>query len=429
MRTRTKLPESGVVPTRIAAVILLWAPAAAVAHTPLQVPMPQSVPEAWDVVRQSAANVAEVVATNQLREVEPHVRNIGIGVRTIWDDARNARNDDALAREVDRIFDAATRAATAAGAGDVEEAAAAARALSGQVAAVAAKYPPAVADAAVYTCPMHPKEIALDEAARCRLCNMRLIVRRIAASATYTRPGEGTVRMTLATDGPLTVDEPAAVTVTLTDARDRPVTEQDLLVMHTRPIHLLIVDRGLTDYHHEHPEPVADAPGRYRFTFTPRRPGPYRVFADVVPTSTGVQEYARADLPADTAPVPITDREPTAVATVGGLRFALGQDGPLRANHPTPMTLTVATANTGAPFARLEPTMGAFAHLVGFHEDGATVVHVHPLGREPDRATERGGPTLSFNFYPPAAGLIRLYAQVQVDGRQVFAPFTLTVTP
>jgi len=72
---------------------------------------------------------------------------------------------------------------------------------------------------------------------------------------------------------------------------------------------------------------------------------------------------------------------------------------------------------------KLEPVMGAYAHIVGFYEDRQTVLHIHPEGEEPKSADERGGPTFGFRFYAPKPGFIRLYVQVQVDGKQVFAPF------
>lgn len=73
--------------------------------------------------------------------------------------------------------------------------------------------------------------------------------------------------------------------------------------------------------------------------------------------------------------------------------------------------------------------MAAFAHLVGFYEDGRTVVHLHPAGGEITDAAQRGGPSLDFRFYPPKAGFLRLYVQIQLDGRAVFAPFNLNVEP
>ena len=95
----------------------------------------------------------------------------------------------------------------------------------------------------------------------------------------------------------------------------------------------LINDRSLSDYHHEHPEPT-NTPGEYVFRFTPAKPGPYRMWADVVPTDTGVQEYVTTDVPAQTTSLPLTDRDAvsrvvvTAAATRSALKRRDGPSGP-----------------------------------------------------------------------------------------------------
>ena len=45
-------------------------------------------------------------------------------------------------------------------------------------------------------------------------------------------------------------------------------------------------------------------PGEYSFSFTPSKPGGYRVWADVRPHPLGLQEYAMADIPSTTAGEP-----------------------------------------------------------------------------------------------------------------------------
>ena len=73
--------------------------------------------------------------------------------------------------------------------------------------------------------------------------------------------------------------------------------------------------------------------------------------------------------------------------------------------------------------------MAAFAHLVGFYDDGHTVVHFHPSGNEVTDPAQRGGPTLLCRFYPPKPGLLHLFCQVQVGGHSIYAPFNVIVVP
>ena len=97
---------------------------------------------------------------------------------------------------------------------------------------------------------------------------------------------------------------------------------KDLMVMHTEPIHLLIEEPGLGDYNHEHLRPT-ETPGEYAFPFTPAKSGPYRIWADVVPMASGVQELPFADLPAAGEAVPPVDTANRLTSSAGGYQFSL----------------------------------------------------------------------------------------------------------
>ena len=239
-------------------------------------------------------------------------------------------------------------------------------------------------------------------------------------------PLEPTLRITAEPAKPLKVGEPVEVTVKLTRPDGSPVLLEDLVEAHTEKIHLLIIDSSLTDYHHEHPKP-GRAPGEYVFRFTPRKPGSYRVWADVIPAETGAQEYVIADILAETQGEPLTDREPRLVGESGGLRYELSFDKPeIRAGEAVLGTLRI-TRPDGSVFDQLEPLMGAYAHLVGFSEDYHSIAHVHPMGKEPERPEERGYGELRFHLMPSQPGLMRLFAQVQINGKDVFIPYTLDI--
>jgi len=405
----------------------------AAAHDPLNdLPAPTSVPEAWNVISASIDNIATCLQTGQLKEIAAHVSNCSPALRVLQADAKR-RNDQALWDRLEALYYSGDAIITASrqksdaapqarGAYDAHRAA---------VTALARAYPADVVGAQVYVCPMHPLERSLDPATPCPKCSMKLIRRRIPASTTYERPGAPSMKLTATLDHPLKVGEKATVTVNLAKLNGAPVAGGDLLTMHTQKIHLLIIDASLADYHHEHPTP-SDKPGEYTFAFVPNRPGPYRIFADVVPGETSVQEYVVTDLPADTRPEPVTDKVTSLAAEVDdyifSLRFDADAGGKLHTNTPTIGRLTVA-APDGQPFKELEPVMGAFAHLVAFNEDGKTVLHIHPEGPELQNPAVRGGPLLTFKLYAPAAGFYRLYAQTQIAGRPRFARFSVTVEP
>ena len=143
-----------------------------------------------------------------------------------------------------------------------------------------------------------------------------------------------------------------------------------------------------------------------------------------------------AELPgASTVPVlgpaPV-HRESRFESEAGGLRFQLAVGGAggttLHVGQAQVLRVTVNGAD-GQPTRQLEPVMNAFAHLVGFYDDGRTVVHLHPAGLDVEDPVLRGGPSLEFRFYPPRPGFVRLYCQVSVGGAMIYAPFGVNVAP
>src|SRR6185295_12096936 len=98
--------------------------------------------------------------------------------------------------------------------------------------------------------------------------------------------------------------------------------------------------------------------------------------------------YVIGEIPADSAPQQIDDRQTKLTSEVDGFNFILkfdaSADGKLKANQPISGQLTVI-APDGLPYKQLQPVMAAFAHLVAFNEDRKTVLHIHPEGPEPDK--------------------------------------------
>ncbi len=220
----------------------------------------------------------------------------------------------------------------------------------------------------------------------------------------------------------------ASTVLRLTTADGKPLTQDQLQIAHTEKLHLLVVDDTLTDYHHEHPV-AGEKPGEYKFEFSPRVGGTYSIWADVLPTATAKQEYAKTQVKVVGAPAK-PDKSLNTTADAGGYRFSLTteQNEPLQAGKATMVNIKVTTPD-GKDFLGLEPVMGAFAHMVAFPEDVASVTHVHPMGVEPKTAAERGGPQLTFHVEPEKAGFQRLFLQTQIAGKEVYAAFAQNVQP
>jgi hypothetical protein len=101
----------------------------------------------------------------------------------------------------------------------------------------------------------------------------------------------------------------------------------------------------------------------------------------------------------------------------------------VRINETTQLVLAIAReSGEGVPV--LEDVMGAPAHLVAFDERCTGFAHLHPAAPTPELAAQTdAGRRLAFSINLPDPGRYRLWAQVQVAGREIFAPFDLTVEP
>ena len=291
----------------------------------------------------------------------------------------------------------------------------------------------AIAQAQLYletfTCPMH-RDVVGKCTDFCPKCGMPLdqLVRVLPDNSCFAVSGQQSVRASVSTAASLTVGQPVTALLHLQRRNGDPVSLSDLIETHTKKIHLLMVDSSLTDYHHEHPVPTGN-PGEYSFSFTPTKPGNYRVWVEVRPYPLGLQEYPMADIPAAGAGESLTDRKINLKATVDGLNYELVlPQKAIQVGRPAFARLRITTAD-GKSFTQLEPLMGAFAHLVGFNEDYQTVLHLHPKGPLVLDQAARGGPELEFQIYALRPGFVRLFAQMQIGGRSRCVPFGLQIAP
>ena len=423
----------------LAGMMLVRPPSPAWAHVPVpdSVLNPQSAPEAWNVLRLAVANIERLVREDRLTEIPDQASLCSPALRTLARLAEATPGQKEVAIETVRASSSVNSLAQACIAGDHASVGRLLEKLHAALAALALGTDPQIVNADVFFCQMHPDVVSLDAKALCPKCGMALTPRRIPYSFVYVAPsGEPSMRMTAECATPPLAGQPVSVKVHLMMRDGNPVNAADLLVAHTQRIHLLIVDSALGDYHHEHPTPTG-VPGEYEFAFTPATSGRHRIYADVVPAATGIQEYVPASLPAG-ADATLPEDQPrvaagnTFNAEAGGLSFQLrtetGSQMPVHVRQACTLQILVRKAN-GEPVTCLEPVMNAFAHLVGFYDDNRTIVHLHPGGAEVSDAALRGGPMLEFRFYPPKEGVLRLYCQVQVGGEMVFAPFTISVVP
>ena len=230
---------------------------------------------------------------------------------------------------------------------------------------------------------------------------------------------------TAETSGAFGSGQPVTVTVHVRDIMSgKPMGPDAFSIVHTEKVHVLGVDPSLTDYSHSHPQP-AKTPGDWTFAFTPKFNRPYHFWLDVTPVG-GTQAYVMVTVNEKGASAPV-EKNTSLVATIDDLSATLSFDAPLVVGQADMGHLEVR--RKGKPLAALEPVMGAYSHIVGISEDWTSISHVHPMGTEPTKASDRGGPAIDFHLEPQRAGFLKIFAQIKVDGRDVFLPFGTTVAP
>lgn len=205
-----------------------------------------------------------------------------------------------------------------------------------------------------------------------------------------------------------------------------PVSQDALEERHTQKIHLLVVDQSLGDYHHVHPVAGKDA-GSYIFSFTPRTPHDYVVYADIKLVGNGAQMIPVRLKGTSPCAGDCTDRSAAARASTGGITGkVVFADEVIKAGTPVNAEVTL-TGEDGKPLADLEPVMGAYGHIVGFYEGLTDVAHMHPMGTEPTKESDRGASPLKFMLHPDHPGYLKYFVQIRRDGKDVFLPFGLII--
>lgn len=205
----------------------------------------------------------------------------------------------------------------------------------------------------------------------------------------------------------------------------------DLKEVHTKKLHLFVNDSSLTDFFHLHPQPTAKDATLFTFRFTPNKPGNYQLWADVTQQPTTIsyvplKQFLPATLPStNPASLPI-DTTLMDTVTQGSLQAKLSFEPPLQPNQASIGTVTV-TSLDGQPIHKLEPVLGAFAHVVAYANNGQSILHSHPMGKEPKGAADRAGPTLQFHLAPGQSGFVKIFVQIRLDGRDLILPFSVTV--
>jgi hypothetical protein len=235
------------------------------------------------------------------------------------------------------------------------------------------------------------------------------------------------VTLAVAASRPPRAGEDVHATLTLTTFSGKPIAPEDLQVVQTRRIHLLIADPSLDDYQHVHPVP-GRRPGDWDFQFRPRFGGAYRIFADFTPVATNRGLYSETELQVDgpANPVAAGSQPLSWAASAGGYSFALTPASlPIRAGVPASLRLSVSREGGGT--VPLMPVMNAFAHLVAFDAQRSGFAHIHPNETDVSHPPDPLHPSFTFRVTIPSPGRYVIWSQVNLGGVETFAPFWFDV--
>ena len=235
------------------------------------------------------------------------------------------------------------------------------------------------------------------------------------------------VVLSLKADRPPRLNQMTNFVLTMKTASGKPIAPEDLLVSHTRKLHLMAVDPTLSDYQHIHPEP-GKRPGEWDFAMAPERPGLYRVFADFTPAATGRGLYASVDFSVPGIVATVT-RSPNTTWQTAGFNFELVVPPEFHAGTQVDLRLRIESQGTIKKRVPLQTVMGAFAHLVAFDEARSGFAHLHPQEVDLSKPPDAIHPELTFKVTIPQAGRYVIWGQVNIDGTIISVPFWLEVLP
>jgi hypothetical protein len=239
---------------------------------------------------------------------------------------------------------------------------------------------------------------------------------------------DGKLTISVLPDKPLEAGKPCHVRLRITHSdTGKPLTPEEMKVVHTEKIHYFVVDESLRDYHHIHPQPTS-TPGEYDFTFTPKSPYKYTAWADIVLQSEQKERRIQTSLPGELTRGSAAYIVPCSDVSHDGMRCQWSANPPLQQGKSSEVKITLSDAS-GKPITDLEQVMGAFVHLVGFSPDSKTMVHTHPIEKDPTDPNERGGPTFHFHMEPEISGSVQFYVQVQRNGIESYIPVGQVIKP
>jgi uncharacterized protein YfkK (UPF0435 family) len=235
------------------------------------------------------------------------------------------------------------------------------------------------------------------------------------------------------TTNPLEVKKDEQTELSFTVKNEKDETIKDLKIVHEKPMHLLVVSADLSEFYHLHPEPQTD--GSFKTPFAFANDGKYKLYADLT-TNDGKQTVSSFDLnvkgePAETEKLTVDTKFEQ---MIGGIRVEMKPDGEFIAGKEMLLNFYVTDILTKKPSTDLQNYLGEKAHFVVISQDLQEFVHAHPISNDSGEHNHgdmkmpgKNDATVSAHIVFPKAGIYKLWAQFQRNGRVIDVPFVVNV--
>jgi hypothetical protein len=192
---------------------------------------------------------------------------------------------------------------------------------------------------------------------------------------------------------------------------------QEFTPIHERDLHLIVVNRELTTFHHVHP--TLDVDGTWSIDLPALDAGSYRAVADFQ-IADGPRLALGTDLTVAGGYRPAELRQPTWQATTDGYEVQLAAER----SDDGEVTAELTVRRNGDVVTDLEPYLGASGHLVAMRRGDLAYAHVHPVD---DDKSEPG--VVTFDAELTSAGRYGLFFDFKHDGTVHTAAFTFDQGP
>ncbi len=208
-----------------------------------------------------------------------------------------------------------------------------------------------------------------------------------------------------------------------------PLKAAELQVSHEKLIHMMMIDSGFQEYHHEHPEEVS--PGLWEVAVNLNIAGDYRFYLQFLPEDEITTKTVTFDDPFVLDPKQVVPSAPVKpqeqlVFVDGEFKVTLNYlgGGNLVQKKVGQIYFTIEKNGVQVPFSDLDLYLGGKMHIAGISADKADFVHAHPgenfwsAGPGVDEITK---------IYFKQAGYYGLFMQYNFEGVVRTAQFALQV--